>query len=301
MNKNLFSKLGLLLLSLSLVACGQTNNSALENEAKSNQQNKSIEKNIPQNSQKDIYPDGQSDTQEYTTENGVFIVTHSNTVKGICEFDLAGIYVTPQIQPLNNSGTYSHIDVKNKDNIYIDIIIDVTNLSNEVKFTGDLITAKIKIKSTEYTCFSVAENADNTDLVGNASMNPLEKREIHYVAEVPRTEATGQVEVTLTINGKNYSNKLHLDSLQSSIKENTEQTTQPDVKQGLTEEEYYIIIKEAKQRQQDYIDSINDPKVKQSVQTSYSAAIAESTALYIKYPEDTDTIDAALKRILNNE
>ena len=62
-----------------------------------------------------------------------------------------------------------------------------------------------------------------------------------------------------------------------------------------------MIIKEAKQHQQDYIDSIDDPKVKQSVQTPYSAAIAESTALYIKYPEDTDTIDAALKRVLNGE
>lgn len=62
-----------------------------------------------------------------------------------------------------------------------------------------------------------------------------------------------------------------------------------------------MIIKEAKQRQQDYIDSIDDPKVKQSVQSSYSAAIAESTSLYIQYPEDTDTIDAALKRVLNGE
>ena len=62
-----------------------------------------------------------------------------------------------------------------------------------------------------------------------------------------------------------------------------------------------MIIKEAKQHQQDYIDSIDDPKVKQSVQTPCSAAIAESTALYIKCPEDTDTIDAALKRVLNGE
>lgn len=37
-------------------------------------------------------------------------------------------------------------------------------------------------------------------------------REIHYVAEVPRTEANGQVEVTLTIDGKNYSNKFLLES-----------------------------------------------------------------------------------------
>ena len=74
-----------------------------------------------------------------------------------------------------------------------------------------------------------------------------------------------------------------------------------NLKQSLTEEEYYTIIKEAKQRQQDYIDSIDDSKVKQSVQTSYSAAIAESSFLYIKYPEDTKTIDAALKRVLYGE
>ena len=76
---------------------------------------------------------------------------------------------------------------------------------------------------------------------------------------------------------------------------------QEDVKQSLTEEEYYKIIKEAKQRQHDYIDSIDDSHIKQSVQTSYSAAIAESTALHIKYPDDTDTIDSALKRVLNGE
>jgi hypothetical protein len=220
MNKKLFLKLGLLLLSLSLVSCGQKNNSSGEDNSSKSSTSQSVsstqssgEKNIPQNSQQDIQPDAQPDTQEYSTENGVFIVTNRNTVQDVCEFDLAGIYVTPKIEPLNNSGIYSHIDVQNKDNVYIDVIIDVKNLNNEAKLTGDLITAKIKIKSTEYTCFSVAENSDNTDLEGNASINPLETREIHYVAEVPKTEATGQIEVTLTINGKNYSNKFLLEGV----------------------------------------------------------------------------------------
>lgn len=88
---------------------------------------------------------------------------------------------------------------------------------------------------------------------------------------------------------------------QDTPKENTQQNANQEVKQGLTEEEYYIIIKEAKKRQQDYIDSIDDPKIKQSVQTSYAAAVAESSFLYLKYPEDTDIIDAALKRVLNGE
>lgn len=50
-----------------------------------------------------------------------------------------------------------------------------------------------------------------------------------------------------------------------------------------------------------YRKIIDDPQVKQSLQSSYSAAIAESTALYLKYPEDTSTIDAALQRVLNGE
>lgn len=192
--------------------------------------------------------------------------------------------------------------MENADNIYIDVILDVYSLGNESKLADDIIATKIKIKNNEYSCFSLVESADGSDLEKSASINPLETRTIHYVTEVPIADSTnGELEVILTINGKDFSNKFSLDSLQSSVKENTQQSSQQDVKQGLTEEEYYMIIKEAKQRQQDYIDSIDDPKVKQSVQTPYSAAIAESTALYIKYPDDTDTIDAALKRVLNGE
>ena len=230
MNKKLFLKLLLLLLSMSLVACGQKNNSAgedtssksstsnvqssvkesvktasssAENTVKSKQEDNDIQKNPQQEVEKN--------PQQKETEKELFIVTNSNTVQDICEFDLSGIYVTPKIEPLNNSGTYSHIDVQNKDNVYLDVIIDVKNLNNEAKLTGDLITANIKMKSTEYPCFSVSENSDNTDLEGNASINPSETREIHYVAEVPKIDATGQIEVTLTINGKNYSNKFLLD------------------------------------------------------------------------------------------
>lgn len=102
---------------------------------------------------------------------------------------------------------------------------------------------------------------------------------------------------------KNQNVNFLLNEYDSESIQDTEssENTHSDVKQGLTEEEYYMIIKEAKQRQQEYIDSIDDPKFKQSVQTSYSAAVSESTVLSIKYPEDTDTIKKALNRVLNGE
>lgn len=225
-----------------------------------------------------------------------------NKVPGICEYSLHEINMTPIIKPSIITKNSSYYYVENDNNIYIDVILNVYNLSDEAKMADDIISTKIKIKNNEYSCFSLVESTDGSDLEKSASISPLETRNIHYVAEVPIADSTtGEFEIILTINGKDFSNKFSLDSLQSSLKENTQQSTQPDVKQGLTEDEYYMIIKEAKQRQQEYIDSIDDPKVKQSVQTSYSAAIAESTALYIKYPDDTDTIDAALKRVLNGE
>ncbi|WP_066891924.1 hypothetical protein [Clostridium nigeriense] len=273
MNKRLTLKL-ILLLSLSLISCGK----------------------------KDIISKSNNETQD-TNHPELFSVAGEglNKVPGICEYSLHEINITPIIKPSIITKNSSYYDVETADNIYIDVILDVYSLDNEAKLADDIITTKIKIKNNEYSCFSLVESTDGLDLEKYASINPLETRKIHYVAEIPIADSTtGELEIILTINGKDFSNKFSLDSLQSSLKENTQQNTQPDVKQGLTEEEYYMIIKEAKQRQQDYIDSIDDPKVKQSVQTSYSAAIAESTALYIKYPEDTDTIDAALKRVLND-
>ena len=305
MNKKLFLRLGVLLLSLSLVACGPKDNFSKTNSNKSNNKTQSSIKNEENNIKQGTAPDVKEENKVNKDTNSpeLFIVAGgSNKVPGVCEYYLSELEVTPRIKPSINTKNSSYYDEKNQDNIYVDVVFDVYNLSNEAKMADDIITTKIKIKNNEYSCFSLVESTDGSDLEKDASINPLEERNIHYVAEVPIVDSTtGELEVILTINGKNFSNKFQLDSIQSSVKENTEQNTQSDVKQGLTEEEYYIIIKEAKQRQQDYIDSIDDTHIKQSVQSSLSAAIAESSALYIKYPDDTDTIDAALKRVLDGE
>ena len=304
MNKKLSLKLLLLLLllllSLSLISCGQKNLVS-----QSNNETQSSIKKEENNINQDTFPDVKEKNninQDDAPPELFAVAGGSNEVPGVCEYYLYEINITPRINPSIITKNSSYYDVKNDNTIYIDVILTVYNLSNESKMSNDIITTKIKIKNNEYSCFSLVESIDGTNLEKSASVNPLETRNIHYVAEVPIADSTtGELEIILTINGKDFSNTFSLDSLQSSIKENTQQNTNTNEKQGLTEEEYYMIIKEAKQHQQDYIDSIDDPKVKQSVQTPYSAAIAESTALYIKYPEDTDTIDAALKRVLNGE
>lgn len=311
MNKKLTLKLlFLILLSFSLISCGPKDNiSKSNNETQSSikKQEGNINQKTDPNEEEKINTNKGSDTvikeenaaNQDTNNPDLFIVAGGpNKVPGICEFSLAAINGGRKIKPpVSNKNSTCYV-IENDDNIYIDVIFEVYSLMNKTEIADDMITTKIRIKNVEYPCFSLVENTDGTALEKYSSINPLETKRIHYLAEVPKADSTtGEFEVILTINGKDFSNRLSLDSLQYFVKENMQQ----DVKQSLTEEEYYKIIKEAKQRQQDYIDSIDNPKVKQSVQTSYSAAVAESSALYIKYPDDTDTIDAALKRVLSVE
>lgn len=88
---------------------------------------------------------------------------------------------------------------------------------------------------------------------------------------------------------------------EEDVQKNTQQDTQADTQQDSTEKEYYDLIKEAWQKQKDYIDSIDDPKVKQSVQTTQSAAIFKSNELLLEHPEDSDAINASLKKVLAGE
>ena len=82
-----------------------------------------------------------------------------------------------------------------------------------------------------------------------------------------------------------------------AVQKNTQQDTKPEA----TEKEYYDLIKEAWQKQKDYIDSIDDPKVKQSVQTTNSAAILKSNELLLAHPEDSEAINASLEKVLAGE
>ena len=118
-------------------------------------------------------------------------------------------------------------------------------------------------------------------------------------------------------NSSKPSGSQSVSSTQSSVKESVKATSQSvenaveskqededvqkNTQQEATEKEYYDLIKEVWQKQRDYIDSIDDPKVKQSVQTSHSAAISKSSELLLAHPEDSKAIDSSLTKVLAGE
>ncbi|WP_314209353.1 hypothetical protein [Vagococcus salmoninarum] len=64
---------------------------------------------------------------------------------------------------------------------------------------------------------------------------------------------------------------------------------------------YFDLIYTAWRKQKDYRESIEDPEIKQSLQTTHSAAIMEATRLEIAYPEDVELIQASLQQVLAND
>jgi len=119
-----------------------------------------------------------------------------------------------------------------------------------------------------------------------------------------RVNAKGELEAKGKITG-NSSNWVvispsYLDT-QTATDFFNNQLSQSNIATQKKEDSYYAQIKQAMQKQQDYIESITDPNARQSVQTAYSAGVAEATRLQTIYPEDSDMIESILNKILDNQ
>lgn len=90
----------------------------------------------------------------------------------------------------------------------------------------------------------------------------------------------------------------------NQVKKEKETTQINNIKKKTLKERseyYYKKIKDAKNKQTEYINSFNNPEEKQSLQTPQSAAIGEATLLEMKYPEDTNIVEESLKKVLDGK
>lgn len=187
------------------------------------------------------------------------------------------------------TGVPTHININTKDlnpfgmGIYIDsgdvmnfYPISIKNVpTKEISVIGeDNITRKVYV-NTEITVQKTHDDRDDLQIVG-------EKFYLFY-----------------NKNGTISSATKHLtDSNADEMVEYILAEPQEDVSH---ENKYYELIKAAWQKQQAYIDSLEDATAKESVQTAHAAAIAEATQLTINYPKDEALINAALESVLAGE
>lgn len=143
-------------------------------------------------------------------------------------------------------------------------------------------------------------NVSNSD---NTSQNTVEESEKDIASPV-------NIEQKAKQKSDNTEHKVEqkLDNTEQRVEEKSDNTEQKveqksenieQKSEQKSEKYYYTLIEEAKQKQIDYINSIEDPKEKQSVQTAFSAAVYKANELELKYPEDSEIISASLKKVLD--
>lgn len=152
-------------------------------------------------------------------------------------------------------------------------------------FWGTIVLVTLVTSCKQQETKQTDTNASTTEQKETTVTSSTRLKEVASTDE--QTATSKSVEVTTQTSS----------NVQTAISE-TSTSTEND---SQIEEHYYTLIKEAKQKQTDYINSIEDPTIKQSVQSSYSAAIFESTSLTMSFPDDQEPITRALQRVLSEK
>ncbi|MDA9470055.1 hypothetical protein [Enterococcus sp. 5H] len=145
--------------------------------------------------------------------------------------------------------------------------------------------------------------------VGCSKKQPTKTEDSDF--QIKQSESTTKksestTEVTSSSTSESIVSSSIVQQTTASLENEVQEQVYPEVVDNTNEENetnsenyYYNFIKDVKQRQVDYINSIEDPHIKQSVQTSQSAAISASNSLLLENPRDADIIKEALQKVLN--
>lgn len=144
---------------------------------------------------------------------------------------------------------YSYYEPKDRENTLIDIVVDLKNLDkSEVNADSVIQSAKIVYDSKyEYDTYFVFETSDGYDLESSTTINPLQTKKVHILAEVPKIAKSDDkvVFISLDIDGNEYELTIQktikseekktavLDNAKKSVNQksvNTKQSIEPKIK-----------------------------------------------------------------------
>lgn len=110
-----------------------------------------------------------------------------------------------ELLPSNTSGYYSYYSVKDVDNTYLIISMDITNYQGSSRNIDSFVGARVTyLDKYTYTGFVVAEESDHTGFDAYASISPLTEKTVYFVIEVPKKVTENQAVVELSFRNKEY-------------------------------------------------------------------------------------------------
>lgn len=126
-----------------------------------------------------------------------------NTVENYAELTLFKVRTTDKITASLDDGLY--YENQSPDEVYIDMIFDIKNISAVDIGSNDFMTVKASgADGSEYVCNLYAVETDNYSYVSQfENIAPLTSIRFHSAISVPKTET--ELDVVVTVNGEKYS------------------------------------------------------------------------------------------------
>lgn len=117
-----------------------------------------------------------------------------------------GTKYTDDLLPANTSSSYNHYQVDNSSNTYLVAEFEVTNLLSSAKKIEEMISAKA-IYSGKYTysgfVVMLSNDARGFDS-GFYNIEPLSKRQVYVLIEVPKTVSNTDFQLEVIFNNQEY-------------------------------------------------------------------------------------------------
>lgn len=117
-----------------------------------------------------------------------------------------GTKYTDDLLPTNTSSSYRHYQVDNSSNTYLVAEFEVTNLLSSAKKIEEMISAKaVYAGKYTYSGFVVmlSDDAKGFDS-GFYNIDPLSKRQVYILIEVPKTVSTSDFQLQVVFNNQEY-------------------------------------------------------------------------------------------------
>ncbi|WP_431811960.1 hypothetical protein [Lysinibacillus sp. FW12] len=192
----------LLLVSILLVACGQSDKNSSSDNSPKESDGKNLEEEVKSSENKEENEPEVEEVMTITKGNALVIddyaeITINNNVFG------------KQISPPNPSSMYTYYKNEEEGEVYLDTSISVKSLLTTGQSSDEFVDVKIIYdEKYEYKTFSTIEDRGGEDFTFTniTSIEPLKTGTLHFLASVPeQVEKDGKpLKAIITVKGQTY-------------------------------------------------------------------------------------------------
>lgn len=163
--------------------------------------------------QKQVQKDESPSSKKEEKNNSEIKLNQEVTVDDVCTFSVQSAKFTTKVVPPKPNDFYTYYQIKDTNNVYIDIILKYKNLFSSAKSADEVGDINVKYDNKyEYDSFSTIEKDGGGDFTYTniTNINPLKTSSLHYICELPKEAQNDKkpVVATLKIEGKEYKLKI---------------------------------------------------------------------------------------------